>query len=87
MKRSGGKSGRPFGHFSIDRLESHVRTCSEDSSEMTAVLAELGHRETRRAEDLKSLVRRLLGDKAHPPQKAVGAIFDQIVGTAKLDPD
>jgi hypothetical protein len=69
MKRSGGQSGRPFGHVSIEQLERHVRACSEDVSEMMAVLSELGHRETKRAENLKSLVQRLLGEKARPAQK------------------
>jgi hypothetical protein len=34
-----------------------------------AVLSELGHRQTRRAGTLKTLVQRLLGEKARPPQK------------------
>lgn len=77
MKRRGGRSGRPFGHFSIEELEQNVRTCQNDSPELLAVLAELGHRRTKRADDLRSLVQRLLGEKAHPPQKPIGLIFDQ----------
>ena len=76
MKRSGGRSGRPFGHVSISQLERHVRSCRDDSTELIAVLAELGHRGTKRAEELKSLVQRLLGEKAHPPQKPGGPIFE-----------
>jgi hypothetical protein len=69
MKRSGGRAGRPFGHVSIDQLESHVQASRDEPSELMAILAELGRRETRRAEELKSLVQRLLGEKARPPQK------------------
>ena len=76
MKRSGSRPGRPFGHFAISQLESHVRSCQDDPSELLAVLDELGHRETNRAEDLKSLVQRLLGEDAHPPQKPAGPIFE-----------
>ena len=76
MKRSGGRPGRPFGHVTIEQLEKQVRACQDDPSELTAVLAELGHRQTRRAEELKSLVQRLLGEKARPPQKPHDPILD-----------
>ena len=75
MKRSGGRAGRPFGHVPMNQLESYVRSCQGDTSELLAVLAELGRRDTNRAEELKSLVQRLLGEKARPPQKAAGPIF------------
>ena len=76
MKRSGGRSGRPFGHVSVSQLEAHVRSCKHDSTELMAVIAELGHRETRRAEELRSLVQRLLGEKARPPQRPQEPILE-----------
>lgn len=60
MKRSGGKAGRPFGHFTIDELEKHVSASQSDAAELTAILAELGHRSSKRALALKDLTNRLL---------------------------
>lgn len=76
MKRSGGRPGRPFGHVTISQLELHVRSCQHDTSELTSVLAELGHRRTSRAVELKSLVQRLLGERARPPQKPHDPILE-----------
>ena len=60
MQRSGGRSGRPFGHMSIADLESHTNISPDQRDELTAILAELGYRKTKRAIELKDLVSRLL---------------------------
>ncbi|MGV1682195.1 hypothetical protein [Sphingopyxis sp. NJF-3] len=65
MQRSGGRSGRPFGHMTIDAIEQHVRAANGDQDELTAILAELGHRNTKRAHELKDLVTRLLRNPQH----------------------
>ena len=59
MKRSGGTAGRPLGHLSIQALEAHTRASERDHTELTLVLAELGYRKTKRAQELKDLVARL----------------------------
>ena len=60
MQRSGGRSGRPFGHMTIADLESHTSISATERYELTAILAELGFRKTKRAIELKDLVSRLL---------------------------
>ena len=60
MQRSGGRSGRPFGHMSVADLESHVSISGTEKDELTAIVAELGFRKTKRAVTLKDLVGRLL---------------------------
>lgn len=60
MKRSGGIAGRPMAHLSVTELEALVKACEREKDELTLVLAELGHRKTKRATDLKSLTERLL---------------------------
>ncbi|GEM_PF-2056489 len=60
MKRSGGKSGRPMGEWTIDQLEDHVSTHEYDLAELTVVRSELGYRSTKRSEELRSLVDRLI---------------------------
>ncbi|MEN8859064.1 hypothetical protein [Qipengyuania flava] len=60
MKRGGGKAGRPLGTWSIDRIEDHVKTHEYDLDELQLVLSELGYRQSKRAEALADLVRRLL---------------------------
>ena len=71
MKRSGGRAGRPFGQLTIVQLEQHVAASKSDFSELTAILAELGHRTTKRALALKDLVNRLLRSLSDaPPTKS-----------------
>ncbi|MFZ5664229.1 MAG: hypothetical protein ACOY7L_03270 [Pseudomonadota bacterium] len=48
-----------MGHLSIEALEAHTRTSERDPVELTLVLAELGYRKTKRAQELKDLVARL----------------------------
>jgi len=60
MQRSGGRSGRPFGNMSIGELEAHTNISVAERDELTAILAELGFRNTKRALELKDLVGRLL---------------------------
>lgn len=75
MQRSGGRVGRPFGHVSIGDLEAQVRANRKDRRELMAVLAELGRRHSKRAGELKDLVRRLLDEKSleaeHPASKTL----------------
>jgi hypothetical protein len=44
----------------ISNLEDHVRENQNNKDELMAVMGELGHRQTKRASELKDLVRRLL---------------------------
>lgn len=60
MKRSGGKAGRPFGHMSIEAIETHVNQSRDDLQELMSISAELGNRKTRRALELADLVARLI---------------------------
>ena len=60
MKRSGGKAGRPFGEWGIDQLENHVKASMARVDDLSAIRAELGFRTTKRSQDLKSLVDRLI---------------------------
>lgn len=76
MQRSGGRAGRPFAHVSIGGLESHVRAHSNSHSELLAILAELGRRKTKRSEDLKSLVTRLLADARPRAEQAASPMFE-----------
>ena len=64
MQRSGGRVGQPFGHVSIDQLEATVRSYSGEGTELLSVLGELGFRKSPRAQQLKSLVQRLLRAKS-----------------------
>lgn len=59
MKRSGGKAGRPFGHFTIEQLEKHVKEVTS-MSDLHAMRAELGYRTTKRSKELKELLDRLI---------------------------
>ncbi|MEL7688103.1 hypothetical protein AAG596_10605 [Citromicrobium bathyomarinum] len=60
MKRSGGKSGRPMGDWTIDQLEDHVSAHEYDLSELAVVRSELGYRSTKRSAELKDLVDRMI---------------------------
>jgi hypothetical protein len=60
---------------SIDALEHQVRTHEADDFELLAIFAELGHRRTNRAADLKALVARLLENKV--PKSPATPLFDQ----------
>ena len=59
MKRSGGEAGRPFGHYSIDQLESEVGQCRE-LNDLKALRGELTHRSSKRAAELDDLLARLI---------------------------
>ena len=59
MKRSGGQLGRPLAHMSVEALERLARNAQHDYDELTMLRAELKHRKTRRARELKDLVDRL----------------------------
>lgn len=76
MKRSGGKSGRPMGHISIDMIESHVTEHQSDLDELLIVQSELQHRNSKRAMQLKSLVERLIGDANIVDRRDIGPLFD-----------
>jgi len=58
MQRGGGAAGRPFGKYSIEEMEAHVRKLS-DLSDLKALRAECGFRSTKRAADLDALLARL----------------------------
>jgi hypothetical protein len=75
MKRSGGRAGRPFAHLSILEIEARVRLSEHDPLELTAILAELGYRTTKRAKELRELVIRLLGDLRPKAIKSAGPMF------------
>ena len=60
MKRGGGKAGRPFGDWRIDQLEKQVKAALASVDDLSAIRAELGYRTTRRSQELKSLVDRLI---------------------------
>lgn len=66
MQQSGGRAGRPFGHLSIDELEAAVRSNAGEGTELLSVLGELGFRKSSRAQELKSLVQRLLRSHEEP---------------------
>lgn len=59
MKRGGGTAGRPFGDWSIEQLEEHVRKVT-DLSDLKALRSELGFRKSKRASELDSLIARLI---------------------------
>ncbi len=75
IKRGGGKAGRPMGTWSIDLLEKHVRANKADDDELQLVLAELGHRRTQRAMDLKELVKRLIDKNRRAKIATIGPLF------------
>jgi hypothetical protein len=58
MKRSGGTAGRPFGRYSIERLEAEVKNVRE-LNDIKALRAELQFRDSKRAADLDDLLARL----------------------------
>jgi hypothetical protein len=64
MKRSGGTAGRPLAHLTITQLEALVATSRDKPDELRLVLAELGHRKSKRAGALRDLVRRRLDSQA-----------------------
>jgi uncharacterized coiled-coil protein SlyX len=53
-----------MGHVPITELEAYVARSERDANELTLVLAELGHRKTKRSLELRSLVQRLLRNLA-----------------------
>ena len=59
MKRSGGETGRPFYHYSIDQLEAQIKEARE-LNDLKALRAELGHRKSKRASELDDLLARLI---------------------------
>lgn len=77
MKRSGGEAGRPLGQATVPDLEKLVSQAGGQTDELQLVLAELGHRKTKRARELKSLVKRLLGDVVRKPKRDDGPLFDR----------
>ncbi|NCP12372.1 MAG: hypothetical protein GW859_10580 [Sphingomonadales bacterium] len=60
MRRSGGKSGRPLAHISIDQLEADTRDNMRERDELLIIKNELGFRNSARARELSDLVDRLL---------------------------
>ena len=76
MKRSGGRAGRPFGHLGIAEIELHVRHCENDSTDLIAILAELGLRKSKRSQELRDLTLRLLGDNKPQFSKPAGPMFE-----------
>lgn len=59
MERSGGEAGRPFRHYTIQRLEAEVRKVRQ-LNDVKALRAELGHRKSKRAAELDDLLTRLI---------------------------
>jgi uncharacterized coiled-coil protein SlyX len=76
MKRSGGIAGRPMGHMTIEQLEAVVSGAAGSVDELQLVYAELGHRKTKRAEELRALVLRLLDTERPQATGGAGALFD-----------
>jgi hypothetical protein len=76
MQRSGGRSGRPFGHLNIVEIEIQVRQSMNDHFELVAILSELGFRKTNRAEELRALITKLLGDRKPRTNKSAGPMFE-----------
>lgn len=60
MKRSGGKSGRPLAHLSIEKLEVHAHDNQSDLEELLILKNEVGFRRSKRACELRELVSRLI---------------------------
>jgi hypothetical protein len=60
MQRSGGDSGRPLRHLSIEAIERHVAKIGSDPDELKVVWFELLGRKSKRAVELKDLVARLI---------------------------
>lgn len=75
MKRSGGKAGRPMGQRSIQELEEHAASAEGEVDELLLIFAELGHRKSKRAAELKSLVDRLLAESRPLPKPDTGPLF------------
>jgi len=59
MERSGGEAGRPFRHYTIQKLEAEVRKVRQ-LNDVKALRAELGHRRSKRAAELNDLLVRLI---------------------------
>lgn len=76
MKRSGGVAGRPMGHLSIVDLEALVAKANGNWDELTLVLAELGHRKTKRANELRDLTARVLGERYKKDRRDIGPLFE-----------
>jgi ATP:corrinoid adenosyltransferase len=76
MKRSGGTAGRPLGHLAITQLEALVSTSRDKPDELHLVLAELGHRKSKRATELRDLVTRLLDERQKVQKGKIGPLFD-----------
>lgn len=76
MQRSGGKAGRPMAHLSIAALEATVSNAGGEIDELRLALAELGHRKTKRAAELRDLVIRLLDEREKLAARKIGPLFD-----------
>jgi hypothetical protein len=76
MKRSGGIAGRPMGQMTVEQLESIVSGAAGDIDELRLVYAELGHRKTKRADELRALVLRLLDTDRPKATGGAGALFE-----------
>jgi hypothetical protein len=76
MKRSGGIAGRPMGHLQIDELEKLVSKADGNWDELTLVLAELGHRKTKRANELRDLTARVLDERFRKDRRDIGPLFE-----------
>lgn len=66
-----------MGHYSIDQLEAHTAENKSENDELQLVLAELGHRRTPRARDLKDLVARMIDKNRRAKIAAIGPLFRQ----------
>lgn len=77
MKRSGGEAGRPLGQATVPDLEKLVSQSGGQVDELQLVLAELGHRKSKRARELESLVKRLLGNGVGRPKANDGPLYDR----------
>ena len=75
MKRSGGIAGRPMGHLPINELEKLVSKADGNWDELTLVFAELGYRKSKRANELRDLVKRLLGERRRLETRNIGPLF------------
>lgn len=76
MKRSGGVAGRPMAHLAITDLEVTVTSSGADKDELILVLAELGYRKSRRAMQLRDLVKRMLDERERLSARSIGPLFD-----------
>jgi|LakMenE18May11ns_1017448.scaffolds.fasta_scaffold9877073_2 hypothetical protein len=76
MQRSGGIAGRPMGHLSIVDLENLVAKADGNWDELTLVLAELGYRKTKRANELRDLTSRVLDERYRKDARDIGPLFE-----------